>query len=451
MEATANPPERPSSRVLLASLIGSVIEWYDLFVYGTLVFVLSLVFFPKVLGIPPLILSLIAFVAGAAVRPLGGAVFGRFGDLLGRRSAFVLSTLTMGIGSVAIGVLPTYAQIGVAAPLALVALRVVQGLALGGEYGGGVIFIAENIRDRRRGLWTGVLQSASTLGLLLATAVVLLTLGLLGPANLKAWGWRLPFLGAIPLLGIALFVRWRLAETPLFRRLRELKRTSRMPITEALRNPGTRRRIGIAMAVVGGASIVWHTAQFYTQIFLQSARHLPLAPTLEAMFIALACAAPFYVVLGALSDRLGRLRLILLGTVGGAIATYPAFTLLAAFTSPLNLPGLAAVLWGLLVLGALCYAPMGAYLVETFPARIRYTSVSLAHGVGTGDIGDATVIVAPVLALTLLSLYAGLLWSVAVPLVLAAIGVIALREERAVKLWAEVDAGPSRVVDPLEA
>jgi MFS family permease len=451
MHGPAAPPEHPSARVLLASLIGTVIEWYDLFVYGTLVFVLSTVFFPQVLGIPPLVLSLIAFVAGAAVRPLGGAVFGRFGDMIGRRFAFVLSTLTMGIGSVAIGLLPTYAAIGLAAPIALVSLRVLQGLALGGEYGGGVTFIAENIRDRRRGLWTGVLQSASTLGLLLATAAVLATLALLGPASLRAWGWRVPFLGAVPLLAVALFVRWRLVETPLFQRLRELKRTSRMPLRETLRSPDTQRRIAIGMAVVGGGSIVWHTGQFYTQIFLQSSRHLPLTPTLEAMAVALAFAAPFYFLFGALSDRVGRLRLILLGTIGGAVATYPAFVLLAVFSSPANLPGLAVVLWGLLTLGALCYAPMGAYLVESFPARVRYTSVSLVHGIGTGDIGDATLLVAPVLALTLLGLYAGLLWSVLVPLALASVGLFALREERAVELWAEVEAPlvrSSESVDP---
>ncbi len=443
------PPVRPPGRVLAASLAGSVVEWYDLFVYGTLVFVLSGLFFPKVLGIPPLVLGLLAFVAGAAVRPLGGAVFGPIGDRLGRRPAFVLSTLVMGLGSVAIGLLPTYAEAGVVAPLGLLALRVVQGLALGGEYGGGVIYVAESSHDRRRGLWTGVLQAASSLGLLLATVVVLVTLAVLGPAGLKAWGWRLPFLGASALLVVAVLARWRLTDTDLFRRLQESKRTSRAPLGEVLGTRETRRKVVLALAVVGGASVVWHTAQFYTQIFVQ-AQLGPLSDhglhaTLLAMAVALALAAPFYPLFGALSDRVGRLRLVLLGSVLGGLFAYPAFALLARFAQPPdpNVVGLAAVLWAELVLGALCYAPLGAYLVELFSGRVRYTGVSLAHGVGTGVIGDATVVIAPTLAIALAVWYGGLLWSIAVPLACSLVVALFVPERRGVSIWKEVELPPS--------
>ncbi len=457
MSLAPSPPERPPGRILTASLAGSVVEWYDLFVYGTLVFVLSRLFFPSVLGIPPLVLGLLAFVAGAAVRPLGGAVFGPVGDRLGRRPAFVLSTLVMGLGSVAIGLLPTYSQAGVLAPVGLLALRVVQGLALGGEYGGGVIYVAESSHDRRRGLWTGVLQAASSLGLLLATAVVLATLMVLGPDGLRAWGWRLPFLGASALLVVAVLARWRLTDTDLFRRLQELKRTSRAPLKETLGSKETRRKIVVALAVVGGASVVWHTAQFYTQIFLQArlsglSDH-GLHATLTAMAVALALAAPFYPVFGALSDRVGRLRLVLLGSVLGALTAYPSFLLLTRFSQPPdpNVPALAAVLWAELVLGALCYAPLGAYLVELFSGRVRYTGISLAHGVGTGVIGDATVVIAPTLALALTVWYGGLLWSIAVPLVSSLVVLLFVTERRGVSIWKEVDAPPASADEAFRA
>ncbi len=445
MANPARPPQRPPLRVLVAALAGSVVEWYDLFVYGVLVFVLSELFFPSVLGIPKLVLGLLAFVAGAAVRPLGGAVFGRVGDLVGRRHAFVLSTIAMGLGSVAIGLLPTYAAVGLWAPVGLVAFRVLQGLALGGEYGGGLLYVAETTDDRRRGLWTSVLQLASTLGLLLATAVVLATLAGLGPAALEAWGWRLPFLGASVLLGIALAARWRLAETDLYRRLQEQRRTSRAPLREVLRLRPNLRKLVFALALVGAASVVWHTAQFYTQIFVQ-AELRPLADhglsaTLTAMGIALALAAPFYPVFGALSDRVGRLRLVLAGAVLGAVTAYPSFVLLARFAAPPTpfLPGLITVIWAQLVLGALCYAPLGAYLVELFPGRLRYTAVSLAHGVGTGDLGDSTVVIAPTLAVALANLYGGLLWVVGAPLVLTAVVLLFVTEEKGVSIWKEVE------------
>jgi MFS family permease len=446
------PPDRPPNSVLAASMLGSVVEWYDLFVYGTLAFFLSQLFFPSVLGIPSLILSLLAFVAGAAVRPLGGAVFGRAGDLLGRRYAFVVTTLTMGIGS---DLLPTFAQIGVAAPLALFSLRVVQGLALGGEYGGGVIYVAENSADRQRGLWTSLLQSAASLGLLLATGVVLVVLTLLGPAVFLQWGWRVPFLAASPLLGISLYARWRLRETLLYQRLNAQKRTSPAPLSETLRNRANARRIGMVIVLVGGASVVWHTAQFYSQIFLQGVMkgltYHGLLPTLEAMLVALLLAAPFYPIFGALSDRWGRLKMILIGTLVGGVVAYPAFYLLARFAAPPtpNVALLVLVLWPLLVLGAMCYAPLGAYLVELFPGRLRYTSVSIAHGIGTGDIGDATVIVAPVLALLFALPLAGTLWCTLVPLASAPLAYLLLRGAPTPGIWREVDTPPADV-DPTQ-
>lgn len=440
--ADSPPPAHPPRRVLAASLVGSIVEWYDLFVYGSLVVVLSAVFFPRIGNIPPLLPALAAFVAGAAVRPLGGAIFGRLGDRVGRRFTFLLTIVVMGLGSVAVGLLPTYAEIGIWAPIGLVSLRIIQGLSLGGEYGGGVIYVAENAADARRGFWTSLLQASATLGLLLATGVVLFSRVWLGAAAFASWGWRLPFLGASVLIVVAVAIRWTLTETPLYERLQELRRTSRAPLRESLRSRANLRRVLYAMAVVGGASVVWHTAQFYTPVFLQSSLHLDIATTATITLVALALAAPFYLLFGALSDRYGRLRLILLGSVLGAISFYPSFLALTYFSAPPNLPALTLLLFGQLVIAALCYAPLGAYLVELFPARIRYTSLSIAYGVGTGDIGDATVVIAPLLAFLLGSIYAGLIWSLVVPLVGVAIAVALFFEQPQESIWTEVEPAP---------
>jgi MFS family permease len=430
---------KPTPAIFAAAMIGSIVEWYDLFVYGSLVVVLSSVFFPANGTVPPILPAIGAFVAGAAVRPLGGAVFGRFGDLIGRKFAFVLTTIVMGVGSILIGLLPTFQQIGVLAPIALVLLRILQGLALGGEYGGGVIYIAENTSDRNRGHWTSFAQAASTVGLLLASSVAILTRLLLGNVAFMNWGWRIPFLGASVLLVIALVIRWRLFETPLFLILKRNKKTSKSPLSETLRYNSNLRRVFLALMIVSGASVVWHTAQFYTAIFMQNTLKIDFLATGMVTVIALALGAPFYVIFGHLSDRVGRLKVMLAGTALGGICFYPTYYALNLYSHPVNIPVLTGLLFIQILFSAMCYGPMGAFLVEYFPARIRYTSMSISHGVGTGDVGDGTLLIAPVLVLVIGNIYAGLIWSTMAPILVSIFGAWLVKETNETRIWSETE------------
>lgn len=434
---------KPASAIFAAALIGSVVEWYDLFVYGSLVVVLSVVFFPARGSVPPILPAIGAFVAGAAVRPLGGAVFGRFGDLAGRKFAFVLTTFVMGVGSVVIGLLPTYQEVGVLAPIALVLLRILQGLALGGEYGGGVIYLAENTSDKNRGYWTSFAQTASTIGLLLASSIAIITRLLLGSVAFVNWGWRIPFLSASVLLVIALAIRWRLLETPLFSILRRNKGTSKSPLSETLRDKANLKQVLLALVIVSGASVVWHTAQFYTSIFMQNTLKIDFLTTGTVTAIALALGAPFFVLFGLLSDKVGRLKIMLLGSALGGMSFYPTYYAMTLYSHHANIPVLTGLLFFQILFSAMCYGPLGAFLVEYFPARIRYTSISISHGVGTGDIGDGTLLIAPVLVLIMGNIYAGLIWSTIVPILASIIGAGLVRETKGTRIWAEVERNPT--------
>lgn len=430
---------RPSFLILGAAFVGSVVEWYDLFVYGSLVVTLSVVFFPSGGGaIPPILPALGAFVAGAAVRPLGGALFGRYGDMIGRKSAFLMTTVVMGLGSILVGLLPTYAEVGLLAPVSLVILRVIQGLALGGEYGGAAIYIAENTGDANRGLWTSFTQSASTLGLLLASSVALITRLYLGNVAFQSWGWRIPFLGASPLLLIALAVRWKLMETALFSRLKASGKTSSSPLADSLTKRDNLRLIILAIIIVSGASVVWHTAQFYTSIFMQNTLKIDYLTSATVTVTALALGSPFFILFGWLSDRIGRLKIILAGSILGAATFYPSYQLIASRSAPPDVPTLTGLLLLQIILSAMCYGPLAAFLVEFFPAKIRYTSISISHGIGTGDIGDATLLIAPILVLAVGSPYSGLVWSTLAPLATSLVAWRLIREKRT-SIWAETN------------
>lgn len=440
MEPPAPYPlrSRPATGVLVAAVLGSVIEWYDLFVYGSLVVVLSAVFFPTNGSVPPILPSIGAFVAGAAVRPLGGALFGRYGDLVGRKYAFVLTTLVMGLGSVFVGLLPTYKQVGVIAPITLVVLRVLQGLALGGEYGGGVTYIAENSDDRNRGFWTSFTQSAATLGLLLASLVSIFARVSLGAAAFESWGWRIPFLGASLLLVVALVVRWRLNETPLYTALQKMRNTSKAPLAESTGNKDNLKKIMLALVLVSGAAVVWHTTQFYTSIFMQDTLGIDYLTAGTITAVSLALGAPFFILFGWLSDRMGRLKIVLAGSVLGSLSFYPTYYAISSYSHPPDVPALTALMFLQVVFSAMCYGPLGAFLAEYFPGRVRYTSISIAYGIGTGDIGDGTLLIVPFLSLALGSVYAGLAWSTLAPLGMALIVILYAKETRRTSIWSEV-------------
>ncbi|MCS4539428.1 MAG: MFS transporter [Thaumarchaeota archaeon] len=428
---------RTLSFVTVASTLGSVIEWYDLFVYGALVVVLSQVFFPSPTPALSLLAALAAFVAGAAVRPFGGAVFGRLGDLVGRKFAFLLSIIVMGVGATFTGLLPTYASVGLVAPALLLIVRVLQGLALGGEYGGAAIYIAEHAPDRSRGYWTGYVQATATCGLILSLAVVLATRVSLGQDDFLLWGWRVPFLVSSVLVVMAILLRWRLKETPIFTKLKGAKKTSDAPLRESMTDKTNLRRVLLALVLVSGSSVIWHTAQFYSMIFMQTVLELDFLASGLIMLPALLLGAPFFVLFGWLSDKVGRKRVLLLANLAGAIALIPLYVGMKAFSSPPNIPLLVVLVFLQVLLSAMAYGPLAAFLVELFPARIRYTSLSVAHGVGTGDIGDGTVLIAPALVLATGNIYAGLIWSVAVPLITLSVGLRYMRETREIKIWEE--------------
>ena len=326
---------RNERKVIVASSLGTVFEWYDFYLYGLLATVISAKFFSGVNETTAFILALGAFAAGFAVRPFGALVFGRLGDVVGRKYTFLVTMGLMGLSTFAVGVLPSYASIGVAAPVILVLLRLVQGLALGGEYGGAATYVAEHAPEGKRGLFTSWIQTTATLGLFAALLVVIGIRTVIGEAAFADWGWRLPFLVSILLLGVSLWIRLQLAESPVFQKMKEEGTTSKAPFTEAF---GQWRSLRVVLIVllgaVAGQAVVWYTGQFYALFFLEKTLKVDGATANILIAIALALATPFFVIFGALSDRIGRKKIILAGCALAAITYFPTFYALTHAANP---------------------------------------------------------------------------------------------------------------------
>jgi MFS family permease len=321
-------------RVIVAACLGTVFEWYDFFLYGALASTISNQFFSAVNESTGFILALLAFAAGFAVRPLGAILFGRLGDVAGRKYTFLITISLMGLSTMLVGVIPAYASIGVAAPFMLVGLRVLQGLALGGEYGGAAVYVAEHAPADRRGRYTGWVNATATMGLLLSLVVVLGCRLVFG-ARFETWGWRVPFLLSLVLLVISVYVRLRLQESPVFRSMRAQGACSAAPLTEALlRWENLRVILASLFGMCAGSTVVWYTAQFYALFFLTQALKLPAQSAGLLMAAALTLAAPLFAFSGALSDRFGRKPLILGGCLFAAIALMPIFHGLTHYANP---------------------------------------------------------------------------------------------------------------------
>ena len=321
--------------VIGASSLGTVFEWYDFYLYGLLATIISAQFFSGVNETTGFIFALAAFAAGFAVRPFGALVFGRLGDLVGRKHTFLITMSLMGIATFAVGVLPSYATAGVAAPVMLLALRLLQGLALGGEYGGAATYVAEFSPPGKRGLFTSWIQTTATVGLFAALLVVIGTRTYIGEDAFKAWGWRIPFLVSILLLAISLWIRLKLAESPVFVKMKSLGTTSKAPLKEAFGQWGNLRVVLIALfGAVMGEAVVWYSGQFYALFFLERNLSVDGATTNILIAIALVLATPGFIFFGWLSDKIGRKPIILAGCLLAVVTYFPLFHALTHYANP---------------------------------------------------------------------------------------------------------------------
>jgi MFS family permease len=321
--------------VIFASSLGTVFEWYDFYIYGTLGAILASKFFSGVAPTSAFIFTLLAFAAGFAVRPFGALVFGRLGDLVGRKYTFLVTMTLMGFGTFLIGVLPTYASIGIAAPILLIVLRLVQGLALGGEYGGAATYVAEHAPNGKRGLYTSWIQTTATLGLFMALLIILGIRTVMGEEAFNDWGWRLPFLLSVVLLGVSVWIRLQLAESPAFQKMKDEGKQSKAPLKEAFGNWANGKIAILALlGATAGEAVVWYGGQFYALFFLTQTIKVPAVQAQIMIVIALALATPGFILFGWLSDKIGRKPIMMAGFLLAVVTYFPLFQGITHFANP---------------------------------------------------------------------------------------------------------------------
>ncbi|HVR28812.1 MAG TPA: MFS transporter, partial [Thermoanaerobaculia bacterium] len=474
-------------QVIGASAVGTMIEWYDFYIFGSLATVISPLFYPPGNDTLALIAYLSTFAVGFVVRPFGALFFGRIGDLVGRKRAFLVTLLIMGGATALIGFLPTYQTIGLAAPIILLVIRVLQGLALGGEYGGAAVYVAEHVPDHRRGFYTSFIQITATLGLFLSLTVILLVQNAMSRETFGAWGWRIPFLISIALVGVSLYIRLRMRESPIFEHIKSAGMASAKPLKEAFTQWVNLRRVLISLfGATAGQGVVWYTGQFYALFYLQAILNVKGESANYVIAIALLLGMPFFVLFGALSDRLGRKRIMMAGCllplvfyipiyramrdaagsgvvtavsqrnpVTGAILLTPQALVdgeLQAAPQALPHADLGSFLadpaaWKLILLVfvqvlfvTMVYGPIAAYLVEAFPARIRYTALSLPYHIGNGVFGGLLPLIGLWSVAATGNIYAGLYYPMAVAALTLVVGSIFLEETHGVLIWSEVES-----------
>jgi MFS family permease len=407
--------------LVLASSVGTVIEWYDFFLYGSLAIIFAKLFYPQGDPVAAMLVSVAAFATGFAVRPIGALIFGHVGDRLGRKTTFLLTLIIMGCATAAIGMLPTYATAGYLAPVLLVTLRLIQGIALGGEYGGAASYVAEHAPPGTRGRWTGYISAMATGGFLLSVAVVIACRLGLGQDEFQRWGWRIPFLLSSILVVLSVRVRLSLMESPVFLRLKAAGQVARAPIREAFADPINRKRIVLFLFGVSCAQAVsFYTAHFYALYYLESIMKIDFLTATLAIAAGVALGSPFFVLFGALSDRIGRKPLCLIGMAAAIVLYVPLFMLIRASVTPagidpavVNTVQIAACVFVLVLISAAIYGPLAAYIVESFPSRVRYTSVSVPYHIGNGIFGGFLPIISLWLVHRTGNPYAGLLYPIA--------------------------------------
>jgi MFS family permease len=479
-------PIKDIRKIIFTSSLGTLIEWYDFYIFGMLAKIISVQFFPEGNETAALLSTLAIFAAGFLVRPFGALVFGRLGDLIGRKSTFLLTLVLMGGSTFLIGMIPSYKSIGIAAPLLVLLLRMIQGLALGGEYGGAATYVAEYSPVEKRGYYTSWIQTTATLGLFVALGIIMLVKSNMSAADFSAeWGgWRYPFWISILLVGVSVYIRLKMAESPLFSKLKNEGKTSRNPLKESFGNRENFKMVLLALfGAVMGEGVIWYTSQFYAQSFLENTAKLEFMQSREIMLWAIALGTPFFLFFGWLSDRYGRKWILLTGMLLGALLYRPIFgvflkdTNVEAYLKDIHKPGNPAepgeklliktdtiaaknsiitqtktnwhlpngteiselrsdtlynyqsgmnatlkkdlkpifadkklnnsvkwkfifLVWCMIIFVTMAYGPIAAFLVELFPTKIRYTSMSLPYHIGNGVFGGLVPFIATLLSVT---------------------------------------------------
>lgn len=464
--------------VLIGSATGTMIEWYDFYIFGSLTAILAIKFYPPGNDTFALIAYLATFAVGFLVRPFGALFFGRIGDLVGRRIAFIITLTIMGFSTASIGLLPTFKSAGWFAPVTLIVIRMLQGLALGGEYGGAAVYVAEHVPDGKRGFYTSFIQITATLGLFVSLAVILVTQQSMTPATFQEWGWRLPFLLSLVLVIISLYIRIRMKESPIYKQLKSAGMHSAKPLTDAFTEwPNLKRVLVSLLGATAGQGVIWYTGQFYALFYLQTILKLNARTANIVVAVALLAGMPFFTVFGALSDRIGRKKLMMAALliavftyipiykgmqeaagnnvvtvssvkdkVTGAIKltplTYDDMGKLVPAKEAVNAkqPILMLLVWIQVMYVCMIYGPIAAYLVEAFPAKVRYTSVSLPYHIGNGVFGGLLPLIGLGLCATTGNIFAGLYYPIGVAAITLLVGMFLLKETHGTLIWEEVAA-----------
>jgi MFS family permease len=476
-----NAPRSSLPLVIVASSLGTMIEWYDFYIFGSLTLVLSQKFYPPGNQLLALIAYLTTFAIGFLVRPFGALFFGRIGDLIGRKYTFLVTLSIMGGSTALIGLMPTFQTAGWLSPILLILIRMLQGLALGGEYGGAAVYVGEHSPDGRRGFYTSFIQITAILGLCFSLLVILITQSSMTAAQFSAWGWRIPFLLSVLLVCISIYIRLKLSESPIFAQLKAEGKTSSQPLKDAFTKWPNLKQVLISLfGAAAGQGVVAYTGQFYALFYMQTILKINLRTATIVEAIALAMGMPFLIVFGALSDKIGRKKIMMAGMLLAALTYIPIYHAIASaagnrvvgvqstrnpVTRAISLTPMTSDASGAIlpakeapspnttrlvlliflqsIYVGMVYGPIAAYLVEAFPAKVRYTSLSLPYHLGNGIFGGMLPVVGLSICAATGNIYAGLYYPIAVASLCFIVGCVALPETHGTKIWDEVGDHPA--------